>query len=161
MCNVAHPRFIRPTRFSHRSRKSSRHPPPPNRTSIGMSQERGRGEIFSNDDQPSSSVDSSDFVFHFEPAQSLQLNHHATDPPYLSHVLEPSAASDPPYPVLASSSLIGCSRSPEQCHRSDRSSFVHRACPSIGLTLTGFNRMLWIVRLHLRLGRLSPCPDRS
>ena len=24
MCNVAHPRFIRPTRFSHRSKKSSR-----------------------------------------------------------------------------------------------------------------------------------------
>ena len=49
---------------------------------------------------------------------------------------EPSSPSNPPYLALAPSFPIGCSRSPERCRRSDRSSFTHRMCPLIGLLAT-------------------------
>ena len=72
------PISTRSARFSHHGRKSSRHPPPPNRTSTDMCQEGERGEIFGEGDQPSSFASSStspDFVFHFEQAHPFHMNH--------------------------------------------------------------------------------------
>ena len=47
MCNVAHSTFAPFARFSSYGRKSSRHPPPPNRTSTGMCQRKGKNVGFS------------------------------------------------------------------------------------------------------------------
>ena len=46
MCNVAHRGFAHFARFSAYGRKSSRHPPPPNRTSTGMCQKGDKTRDF-------------------------------------------------------------------------------------------------------------------
>ena len=104
LCASAAPRrFARLPRVSACGRKSSRHPPPPNRTSTGMCQRERTRDFSAEADTRVHSTPRGllSFVFHFEQVYPVHKNHrlhsdrHIRCPRFPPRLVLPNAVSDP------------------------------------------------------------------
>ena len=160
MCNVAHPWFVRLTQFLNVAENPHDFHPYQTCTSSDMCREMGTDEIFGNNHQPSSSPHSStssstssmpNISNRTTVSVARSFNHRLYPTHHIrrSHLLPRSVVvdllNDVVYPTTLPSSTA-------------RVLWLD-SWPLI-LALTGFNWVLYIVRFDLRLGRLSPCPDR-